>query len=520
MGSTGIAEAMEIMLLAVVSSSIRCEWHLQSWQVALVTMMVFFGYMVFSIVLGLLADRYGRLKILVISFLWGAFFSLLTSFSPSYSWFVFLRCMVGCGVSGHAQGLIIKTEFLPKKFRGYMLPLSQLFWLAGSLLIIGLGSVVTSTLGWRWLIRFASIPGIILILVFKFIPESARFNVSVGKHQAAVDTLQRIARINHSKMPEGTIKEPVPDNTGSFFDLLDRKYLRTSLQIWVIWLGISFAYYGVILASSELLERNLLCGSGQEALVAEEQEPDEGRTPCFCHMLSPSDYRTMIISTVGEIALNPFNILGINLLGRRWTLGLTMTTTGIFFLLLNICMSSTGLIAILFCLRALVSANFNTIYIYTAEVYPTVMRAIGMGTSGSLCRIGAMAAPFIAQVLLSASIVGALCLFATVCFICALSAFTLPIETKGRALQELVQTSVSPFLCHVSVRQGKSRPPLVASSHSPDLGVDNVVADTLSYRHLDPSNWEHRVFNYGSPGSGPNGLLAEQKGSAFLYQVL
>ncbi|CAN2391886.1 transporter SVOPL, partial [Pristimantis euphronides] len=430
MGSTGIAEAMEIMLLAVISSSIRCEWHLQSWQVALVTTMVFFGYMIFSIILGLLADRYGRLKILVISFLWGAYFSLLTSFSPSYSWFVFLRCLVGCGVSGHAQGLIIKTEFLPKNFRGYMLPLSQLFWLGGSLLIIGLGSVVNPTLGWRWLVRFASIPGIILILVFKFIPESARFNVSVGKRQAAMDTLGKIAKINRSKMPEGTIQEPVAEKNGSFLDLLDRKYLRTSLQIWVIWLGIAFAYYGVILASSELLENNLLCGTGQTPVGVE-----EGDGPCYCNMLSPSDYQTMIISTVGEIALNPFNILGINLIGRRWTLGITMATTGLFFLLLIICMSRTGLIAILFCLRALVSANFNTIYIYTAEVYPTVMRAIGMGTSGSLCRIGAMAAPFIAQVLLSASIIGGLCLFAIVCFICALSAFTLPIETKGRALQ-------------------------------------------------------------------------------------
>ncbi|XP_040201338.1 putative transporter SVOPL [Rana temporaria] len=437
MGSTGIAEAMEIMLLAVISSSIRCEWRLQSWQVALVTTMVFFGYMVFSIILGLLADRYGRLKILALSFLWGAYFSLLTSFSPSYGWFVFLRCMVGCGVSGHAQGLIIKTEFLPKTCRGYMLPLSQLFWLAGSLLIIGVGSVVNPTLGWRWLVRLASIPGIILVIVFRFIPESARFNVSVGKHQAAMETLTRIAKINHSKMPEGTIDEPAVERTGSFCDLLDRKYLRTSLQIWVIWLGISFAYYGVILASSELLERNLLCGSGQVALGAGEEPYEGSHSPCYCNMLSSSDYRTMIISTVGEIALNPFNILGINLIGRRWTLGITMTTTGIFFLLLNICMSSTGLIGILFCLRALVSANFNTIYIYTAEVYPTVMRAIGMGTSGSLCRIGAMAAPFIAQVLLSASIIGALCLFSAVCFICAISAFTLPIETKGRALQQV-----------------------------------------------------------------------------------
>ncbi|XP_053753538.1 putative transporter SVOPL isoform X1 [Panthera pardus] len=436
MGSTGVAEAMEIMLIAVVSPVIRCEWQLENWQVALVTTMVFFGYMVFSIVFGLLADRYGRWKILFISFLWGAYFSLLTSFSPSYIWFVFLRTMVGCGVSGHAQGLIIKTEFLPTKYRGYMLPLSQVFWLAGSLLIIGLASVVIPTIGWRWLIRIASIPGIILILAFKFIPESARFNVSTGNTQAALATLEHIAKMNRSVMPEGRLVEPILEKRGRFADLLDAKYLRTTLQIWVIWLGISFAYYGVILASAELLERDLVCGSRSESEVVVTVGDTEGsQSPCHCHMFAPSDYQTMIISTIGEIALNPFNILGINFLGRRLSLSITMGCTALFFLLLNICTSSAGLIGFLFMLRALVAANFNTIYIYTAEVYPTTMRALGMGTSGSLCRIGAMVAPFISQVLMSASFLGALCLFSSVCIVCAISAFTLPIETKGRALQ-------------------------------------------------------------------------------------
>nr|XP_060489218.1 putative transporter SVOPL isoform X5 [Panthera onca] len=375
MGSTGVAEAMEIMLIAVVSPVIRCEWQLENWQVALVTTMVFFGYMVFSIVFGLLADRYGRWKV---------------------------------------------------------------FWLAGSLLIIGLASVVIPTIGWRWLIRIASIPGIILILAFKFIPESARFNVSTGNTQAALATLEHIAKMNRSVMPEGRLVEPILEKRGRFADLLDAKYLRTTLQIWVIWLGISFAYYGVILASAELLERDLVCGSRSESEVVVTVGDTEGsQSPCHCHMFAPSDYQTMIISTIGEIALNPFNILGINFLGRRLSLSITMGCTALFFLLLNICTSSAGLIGFLFMLRALVAANFNTIYIYTAEVYPTTMRALGMGTSGSLCRIGAMVAPFISQVLMSASFLGALCLFSSVCIVCAISAFTLPIETKGRALQQI-----------------------------------------------------------------------------------
>ncbi|XP_021243656.1 putative transporter SVOPL isoform X5 [Numida meleagris] len=390
MGSTGVAEAMEIMLIAVVSPLIRCEWQLQDWQVALVTTMVFFGYMVFSIVLGLLADR-----------------------------------------------LIIKTEFLPTKYRGYMLPLSQVFWLAGSLLIIGLASVVNPTIGWRWLIRIASIPGIILIVVFKFIPESARYNVSTGNNAAALATLQRIAKMNRAAMPEGELQEPPKERRGRFKDLIHPKYLRTTLQIWIIWLGIAFAYYGVILASAELLERDLGCTSRTPPSENPGPVSEESHSPCYCRPFGPSAYRTMIISTAGEIALNPLNILGINFLGRRLSLCITMGCTALFFLLLNICTSSAGMTGFLFMLRALVSANFNTIYIYTAEVYPTTMRALGMGTSGSLCRVGAMVAPFISQVLMSASFLGALCLFSSVCVVCAISAFTLPIETKGRALQNV-----------------------------------------------------------------------------------
>ncbi|NXU52621.1 SVOP protein, partial [Turnix velox] len=436
MGSTGVAEAMEIMLIAVVSPFIRCEWQLHDWQVALVTTMVFFGYMIFSIVLGLLADRYGRWKILLLSFLWAAYFSLLTSFAPSYIWFVFLRAMVGGGVAGHAQGLIIKTEFLPIKYRGYLLPLSQVFWLAGSLLIIGLASVVNPTIGWRWLIRIASIPGILLILVFQFIPESARYNISTGNVAAATATLQRIAKMNGAVMPEGVLREPSKERRGRFKDLLHPKYLRTTLQIWIIWFGIAFAYYGVILASAELLERDLSCGSTMTSPVQDPgDDSEESHSPCYCHLFGPDAYQTMIISTAGEIALNPLNILGINFLGRRLSLCITMGCTALFFLLLNICTSSAGMIGFLFMLRALVSANFNTIYIYTAEVYPTTMRALGMGTSGSLCRVGAMMAPFISQVLINASFLGALCLFASVCVVCAISALTLPIETKGRALQ-------------------------------------------------------------------------------------
>lgn len=73
------------------------------------------------------------------------------------------------------------------------------------------------------------------VICAQFIPESARFNVSTGNTQAALATLERIAKMNRSVMPEGRLVEPTLKKRGRFADLLDAKYLRTTLQIWVIW---------------------------------------------------------------------------------------------------------------------------------------------------------------------------------------------------------------------------------------------------------------------------------------------
>uniref|UniRef100_A0A8C2G7Z6 SVOP-like n=1 Tax=Cyprinus carpio TaxID=7962 RepID=A0A8C2G7Z6_CYPCA len=329
MGSANIVEAMEIMLLAVVSPEIRCEWRLEDWQVALVSTMVFLGFMVCGVLCGYVADKYGRWKVVFGGFIWASYFSLLTSFSPSYGWFIFLRCMVGCGVAATSQGFVLKTEFIPSKYRAYLLPLASIFWMLGSMLIIVLGMTVVPTMGWRWMIRFSIIPSIILIGLFMVIPESARFQVSAGNIQGALSTLKWIARMNGATLPEGELREPEVTERGNAITLISPAFRRTSLLLWYSWFG--------------------------------------------------------------------FTVL-------------------------------------LFLLRSVVSMNFNVVYIYTAEVYPTSVRSIGMGFCTSFSRVGGMIAPFIAQVLMSKSVILALSPFAIACVICAVGVAFLPIETRGRAL--------------------------------------------------------------------------------------
>ncbi|KAJ8262447.1 hypothetical protein GJAV_G00166590 [Gymnothorax javanicus] len=432
MGSANIVEAMEIMLLAVLSPEIRCEWRLMDWQVALVSTMVFLGFMVCGAFSGYVADRYGRWKVVFGGFVWSAYFSLLTSFSPSYGWFIFLRSMVGCGVAGASQGYVLKTEFIPVKYRAYLLPMGSIFWMAGSVLIIVLGMTVVPVLGWRWMIRFSVLPSLILIILFQFIPESARYNVSAGNVSGAVATLQRIAKMNRSTMPEGDLVEPQVNQRGSFYILVSPAFRRTSIILWYSWFVASFSYYGSVLGSSELLERNLLCITDADA-EHEVKHIQEGE-PCYCIPFGMADYQTLLISSLGEVGLIPLNITLLNVLGRKLSLAILQFSSGVLFMLVNVCSTMFGFTVLLFLIRSLVAMNFSVVYLYTAEVYPTAVRSFGLGISTSFSRIGGMIAPFIAQVLMAKSVVLAQLPFMLACFVCAMGALLLPIETRGRAL--------------------------------------------------------------------------------------
>lgn len=432
MGSANIIEAMEIMLLAVLSPEIRCEWRLDDWQVALVSTMVFFGYMLCGVVCGYIADRYGRWTVVFGGFVWAAYFSLLTSFSPTYGWFIFLRSLVGCGVAATSQGFVLKTEFIPSKYRSSLLPLASVFWMVGSMLIIVLGMTVVPTLGWRWMIRISIVPSVILIILFRFIPESARFQVSVGNVAGAMETLGWIAQLNGSQLPPGVLKESAVEERGQCSVLVSRNFRRTSVLLWYTWFVASFSYYGSVLGSSELLEKNLLCVTDADPHThIKHSQPG---APCYCVPLTQTDYITLLFSCLGEVVLIPVNIGLLSVVGRKHSMAIVQVLSTAFFMLLNVCSTMFGFTVLLFLLRAVVAMNFNIVYIYTAEVYPTAVRSIGMGVCTSCSRVGGMLAPFIAQVLMSQSVLLALLPFALACLLCAVGTLLLPIETKGRAL--------------------------------------------------------------------------------------
>uniref|UniRef100_A0A8C4RB51 SV2 related protein n=1 Tax=Eptatretus burgeri TaxID=7764 RepID=A0A8C4RB51_EPTBU len=127
----------------------------------------------------------------------------------------------------------------------------------------------------------------------------------------------------------------------------------------------------------------------------------------------------------------------IDIIGRRKVLGAYFFLFAFFVLCLLTCFGRTSMTIFIFIARAIVSGGFQVAYVYTPEVYPTSIRALGLGTCSGVARLGALTTPFIAQVMLASSFHLAISVYAFLAVVAGFCALFLPIETKGRAMQDI-----------------------------------------------------------------------------------
>ncbi|PVD31657.1 hypothetical protein C0Q70_07075 [Pomacea canaliculata] len=425
-GVINAADALEMMLLSVLSPVLRCEWYLSDTQVALITTAVFVGMGISAPAIGLIGDKYGRKAALLIVTVSIGYFGFLATFSPSYGWMVFLRGLVGVGLGGSPQGSSLLAEYLPSKYRAKILLTNQVFWATGSTVEILLASWIIPQIGWRWLMAVSAIPVIVAVVFLILVPESSRYLVAAGRSREADDVLKRGAEVNGKSLPEGRLVQPSQNiKLGQPKDLFSNEYLRSTLQIWFLWFGTAFTYYGMVLISSQVLTVS-----------------SAKRNTCKCAYLTHDDYVTMILATLGEFACIPLNILMIDRLGRKKTGAINWLFCGLFFGLLQLSVSRGLLTFFMFAVRAFSAATFSWVYLYSVEIYPTSVRTFGMGSASTWARIGAMTTPFVSQVLLNQSVSAALSVYVVVCALCCATAILLPVETKGRALPQCVEMDI------------------------------------------------------------------------------
>ncbi|XP_045607807.1 synaptic vesicle 2-related protein [Procambarus clarkii] len=429
-GLCWMADSMEMMILAILGPALHCDWHLSEWKQAFLTTAVFIGMMLSSAFWGNLSDKYGRKKSLRLAAVMLAYWGLLSAFAPTYNWIVLLRGLVGFAIGCVPQSVTLYAEFLPAHQRGKCVVLLDCFWAVGACAEVILALWVMPTMGWTGLLGLSIIPLVLFVLVCQWLPESARFDATSGDSEKALATLQKIADENGKPMLLGRliVDDVAQMNRGRIKDLLVQDLKWTTLLLWFIWSSCAFCYYGVVLMTTELFEAkgNLCALSGMD-----------GAFTCTadCRPLSSEDYLDLLWTTLAEFPGIFFTILVIERLGRKTTMALEFGIFVISIIMLFICTSNrTWLTFILFVARGIISGVFQAAYVYTPEVYPTSLRAVGVGTCSGMARFGAMLTPIVAQVLTRTSIHLATATYGIVAVLAIAAALMLPIETRGRAM--------------------------------------------------------------------------------------
>jgi len=218
-------DAMDWMMLALALPLIRNSFNSSLPQLGLLATMTLLGAFVGGIFSGVLADYFGRVKMLMFTMIWYGIFTAACGFAQSYEQLLILRTLTGIGLGGEwGVGAALVSEYWPDRHRAKATCLVHSGWPLG----YGLAAVafifISPTYGWRGLFWVGVIPAFIAIIVRLSVPEPELW-LEAKKRRA-----EGQGGDADSKFPLAT--------------LFSRQYIRLTLLAIVLAAGALMAYQG------------------------------------------------------------------------------------------------------------------------------------------------------------------------------------------------------------------------------------------------------------------------------------
>ncbi len=167
-------DAMDVMLYAFALTAIRAEFGLDGAQAGLLASVTLVASAVGGIGAGILADRFGRARLLVLSILAYALFTGATATSRTVAELALWRALVGLGLGAEwSAGSVLVAETWPSAHRGKAIGLMQSGWAIGYVLAALLAAAVIPRFGWRPLFLLGVLPALLAVWVRWRVPEPA-----------------------------------------------------------------------------------------------------------------------------------------------------------------------------------------------------------------------------------------------------------------------------------------------------------------------------------------------------------
>jgi biotin-dependent carboxylase-like uncharacterized protein len=165
-------DAMDVMLYAFALTAIQAEFSLGSAQAGALASVTLVASAIGGIVFGVLSDRYGRARMLVVSILVYSAFTGATATARNVAELVLWRTLVGFGLGGEwTAGSVLVAETWPAEHRGKAIGLMQSGWAIGYVLAAGLAALLLPKLGWRPLFLVGFLPALLALWIRWSVPE-------------------------------------------------------------------------------------------------------------------------------------------------------------------------------------------------------------------------------------------------------------------------------------------------------------------------------------------------------------
>jgi sugar porter (SP) family MFS transporter len=172
---------------------IEKDFILSPWQQGFVVGAVPFGALLTSLVGGMLNDKIGRKKSLLLTALLFIGGALICAVSISIAMLICGRLLIGLAIGiGSFSAPLYIAEMSEERHRGGLVTLNQLAIVCGICLAYGMNYLLSSTENWRLMLGFATIPGLILLVSSMLLPESPRWLMLKNQFEKAKHILCRI----------------------------------------------------------------------------------------------------------------------------------------------------------------------------------------------------------------------------------------------------------------------------------------------------------------------------------------
>jgi MFS transporter, AAHS family, benzoate transport protein len=353
------------------------EWGISDVTAGAIGSYTAIGTAIGAVLFGMLADRMGRKKIILLTTFLFAFFTFLAGFAPNPTLFTISRIIAGIGLGGVMPNVIaLATEMFPKRIRTAIVASIFCGYSVGAIAAALTSRALLPTVGWESIYWIGGLPLLLLPFLMKDIPESIGFLLAKGREEEARKVLSLIdPHIGHDDAVE-IVKSGIetPDAL-PIVKLFTEKRAFSTVMFWVS----CFSAFVLIYSMNTWLPR-LMMKAGY----------DLSSSLAFTAVMQ-------IGAIIGTVVFGP--------LVNKW--GFKKVLVPLFFsgaaaLSLIGFMSSTFIAFTLIAIIGAASVGVQNIAnAFVSQYYPEAMRSTALGSTMAFGRIGGIVAPTFVGVLLS-----------------------------------------------------------------------------------------------------------------------